>query len=501
MHEVGPLGPDGADHVTRQPRAHVEPAAHARCGHAELVEPLRRSAARRFRARRGRGSARRSRPRASAGSSASRWPSEPLTPVSLWRWRTFTGALAGRRPRARRPSAPVAKRVADVVGAVPAERGAQLGVARRARRGAAASAGGVADRQQEAALAVGDDGRRCRRRAWRRPAARPRATRSRRPGCPRSPTSAATRRTPRTSRGCAAGSRRSGSARRRRARARAPRLRGGRSPSPTSTSTASTPSSRTARSVRTRSSGRLIAVSRPAQPIDERRRRRAPSSARSARARFLVGRAPRRQVEAVRDDREPLGRSDPEADEVVAHLVAHGDERAGRAREHALDQPEDALPPRREVAAEHVAVVGVDDRPRPRRGPARSAAMRPVAPAFAVCVWSDVRPPLAQDRAQLADRRRVRARRQLALQRRQLAARATPSSSATYSIDSSPAASVPATTSDVVPAPLLLARELEHVQGRPADVEAGDHVHDRERLVASLGCARTSVRPRARRRA
>ena len=68
-------------------------------------------------------------------------------------------------------------------------------------------------------------------------------------------------------RGFAAGSRRSESARRRRARRASASISPRSSPSPTSTRTASTSSSTSALSVRTRSSGRLIAVSRPAQPI------------------------------------------------------------------------------------------------------------------------------------------------------------------------------------------------------------------------------------------
>ena len=47
----------------------------------------------------------------SAGRSASRWPSEPLTPRQLVQMEDpHARATAGRRPRARRPSAPIAKR-------------------------------------------------------------------------------------------------------------------------------------------------------------------------------------------------------------------------------------------------------------------------------------------------------------------------------------------------------------------------------------------------------
>ena len=90
VQEVGLLGAHGADHVAREARGDVEAAADAPVRHAERVEPLVEARARRVpgtSSPRKRASIPRSR---SAGRSASRWPSEPLTPVSLWRWRTFT---------------------------------------------------------------------------------------------------------------------------------------------------------------------------------------------------------------------------------------------------------------------------------------------------------------------------------------------------------------------------------------------------------------------------
>ena len=91
VQEVGPLGAHGADHVASEARRGVEPAAHAPVRHAELVQPLVED----VRILPGTSSPRKraSIPRSRrAGSSASRWPSEPLTPVSLCRWRTFTSS-------------------------------------------------------------------------------------------------------------------------------------------------------------------------------------------------------------------------------------------------------------------------------------------------------------------------------------------------------------------------------------------------------------------------
>ena len=156
------------------------------------------------------------------------------------------------------------------------------------------------------------------------------------------------------------------------------------SPSPTSTSSASTSRSTSARSVRTRSSGRLIAVSRPAHrttnvsspaPISSRIARRAFSSA-----------SPHVGGRSRRERRRSAVPGDAEADELVTHLVADGDERSRRVGKQAFDPAEDALPAPAEVAAEDVAVVGVDDARAGGRSRRRAAARRPVAPALAVCV-------------------------------------------------------------------------------------------------------------------
>ena len=114
-----------------------------------------------------------------------------------------------------------------------------------------------------------------------------------------------------------------------------------------------------------RSRGRLIAVSRPAQPIANVSVADA-ELASSARARVVVGLAPLGDVDAVVHDREPMRWSDAHPHEIVAHLLADGDQRAGETGENPLDRPEEALPALVEVAAQDVAVVGVDDRPRPR---------------------------------------------------------------------------------------------------------------------------------------
>ena len=81
---------------------------------------------------------------------------------------------------------------------------------------------------------------------------------------------------------------------------------------------------------------------------------------------------------------------DAERDELVPHLGADGDERVGDAGERRLDRAEHARPERAEVPAQDVAVERVDD-DRGGARPATSAATRPTAPAFAVCVCTIVR--------------------------------------------------------------------------------------------------------------
>ena len=78
----------------------------------------------------------------------------------------------------------------------------------------------------------------------------------------------------------------------------------------------------------------------------------------------VVGVAPRRQIEPVRHDREARGGRHAERNEVVTDLLAHGDQDIGRAGEDSFGEPKDALATGVEIAAEHVAVVGVDDRAR-----------------------------------------------------------------------------------------------------------------------------------------
>ena len=141
-------------------------------------------------------------------------------------------------------------------------------------------------------------------------------------------------------------------------------------------------------------------------------------------------------------------------------------------------------------------MVGMDDclRPRAAREERRDA---PGCAGLCGVRVEHVRPPGAQDRAKLHGSPLSRGAATARAAARAADARSTPSSSARYSIDSSPAASVPATTSDVVSAPPLLARELEHVQRRAADVQPGDDVHDRElrrahsRRCTSLAAATT----------
>ena len=118
--------------------------------------------------------------------------------------------------------------------------------------------------------------------------------------------------------------------------------------------------------VRTRSSGRLIAVRRPIQPTTNVS---APAPI-SARARFAsrpCSRRSRVEVEAVPHDDELRRGRDAVPDQIVPHLVADRDQARRSIRANAaLDEAEDALAPWVEVPAQYVAVVFVDDRARTR---------------------------------------------------------------------------------------------------------------------------------------
>ena len=136
---------------------------------------------------------------------------------------------------------------------------------------------------------------------------------------------------PRTSRGCASESRRSGSARRRRARARAPRPRA-------DLAVADEHEQRVdavvpERAQRADEVERPLDRGQPPRPADREGVLASAELGSDRASRLVVGLAPRRQVEAVGDDDEAAGRGDAEADEVVAHLVADGDQRPGRERE------------------------------------------------------------------------------------------------------------------------------------------------------------------------
>ena len=73
-----------------------------------------------------------------------------------------------------------------------------------------------------------------------------------------------------------------------------------------------------------------------------------------------------RELEAERDDADLLRARDAEAHEVVLHRVGDGDERVRVGREPRLEAAEDGRLRRREVPAQHVAVVRVHDRRHPR---------------------------------------------------------------------------------------------------------------------------------------
>ena len=205
-----------------------------------------------------------------------------------------------------------------------------------------------------------------------------------------------------------------------------------------------------------------------------------------------------REIESVGDDVDPFVGCARRADEVVPDLVADGDDRAGVPGEQALDLDEEPL-----AAGVEVADAGRGRgrcAPWRRGAPVRSAwaAIRPVVPAFAVCVC----------RTSGRRRRIVRlSSRTAATSARGDSSRCsagrwmtgTPRSSATYSIDSSPAASVPATTTTSWPRRRCSGGELDHRERCASDVESGDRVDDREASRRSL-VMRSQPRARADRR-
>src|SRR5207253_9384567 len=90
------------------------------------------------------------------------------------------------------------------------------------------------------------------------------------------------------------------------------------------------------------------------------------------------------ESEAVADHRDLVVSRDVKVQEVVTHLGADGDDAIGGEGEGALDDAKHPFAPAVEVAAQHMAVEGVDYSFRPRtaghecRDPARSPRLRGV---------------------------------------------------------------------------------------------------------------------------
>ena len=150
----------------------------------------------------------------------------------------------------------------------------------------------------------------------------------------------------------------------------------------------------------------------------------------------------RLELDPEADDGEPLARRDVERNQLVPHLGADGDQPVRGAGEERLDGAEDERPAGAEVAAEHVTVERVHDHRATR--PASSAAVRPTAPALAVCVWTTSGRSLRIRRASLnaasASRTGDSSR-----DRPGSVTISTPACSATNDIDASPRATSPAT--------------------------------------------------------
>ena len=160
MQEVGPLGADGADHVARHPRADVGAAADAPVRDAQLVEALveaRCVAAgdvepeeARVDAALAQGGQQREQVALRAADARQLVDVEDL----------HARAAAGRAPRSRPPSGSTANRARTSAAPCRAERARAARGRARARRAGRPARVDVADRLEEAALAVRDDRRR-----------------------------------------------------------------------------------------------------------------------------------------------------------------------------------------------------------------------------------------------------------------------------------------------------------------------------------------------------
>ena len=175
-------------------------------------------------------------------------------------------------------------------------------------------------------------------------------------------------------------------------------------------------------------------------------------------------------------DGELLRRRDAEPDEVVPYLRAHGDEHRRVAREDPLEPAEEPRAERPEVAAQDVAVEGVDDDRRPR-APRQQRSHPPDR--------AGLRGVRVQDRWSLApDQRRESERREHVAKRGDLA----PELRDRHDPDVEPvgderhrvlAAGERAGDEGRVVAALAQARrQVRDVQCRTAHVQARDHAHD-----------------------
>ncbi len=197
------------------------------------------------------------------------------------------------------------------------------------------------------------------------------------------------------------------------------------------------------------------------------------------------------EVDAEPDDRELVGRGDPELDEIVAHLGADRYEPRRHAGQAPLDRAERCRAPRAEVAAQHVAVERVDDDGRPRvageerRGAADGACLCRVR-------VQDVRPHLLDQLHDRLHRERVEDRRELPVEVLHV-----DHLDAELFGDERHRALAPRDRAGperrVVPERLEATREVGDVEGGPAHVQPRDQPQDADRLV--LGAHRADERP------
>ena len=229
----------------------------------------------------------------------------------------------------------------------------------------------------------------------------------------------------------------------------------------------------------------MISVIRPSQPTRKRVVRDAELARAAARAHRRGARSRASRSSPSRITAIFSRRRDAQLDEVVPHLRADRDQRVGDRASAARSAG------RRGAAGREVARAGrgrgtCGRRLRGRAEPESSAATRPTAPAFAVCVWSTSGRSSSDQLKQMPDRGGVRRRARSPAGARRCRAGSTPSSLGEV-LHRALARARPAGDERRLVAALGRARgQVRDVKRRAADVQARDDAQDADRLGCGI---------------